>query len=103
MLLASEKYDALLKTVDRDCKVLQSFGIMDYSLLVGIHNMDMLIREKTGVRLKSTCISISVVDIQCMCEPTKCCYQQLVRRLLMGVPHSLAKFSICYCILHFGY
>ena len=26
---------------------------MDYSLLVGIHNMDLLIREKTGVRLSS--------------------------------------------------
>ena len=51
-MLAPEKYDALLKTVDRDCKVLQSFGIMDYSLLVGIHNMDLIIREKTGVSLK---------------------------------------------------
>ena len=68
MLVASEKYDALLKTVDRDCKVLQSFGIMDYSLLVGIHNMDMFIREKTGVRLESACISISVVDI-CVNQP----------------------------------
>lgn len=50
MLLAPEKFETLLKTVDRDCKVLQSFGIMDYSLLVGIHNRDMLTREKTGVR-----------------------------------------------------
>ena len=49
-MLAPDKYEALLKTVDRDCKVLQSFGIMDYSLLVGIHNMDLMIREKTGVR-----------------------------------------------------
>ena len=49
-MLAPEKYDALLKTLDRDCKVLQSFGIMDYSLLVGIHNMDLALREKLEVR-----------------------------------------------------
>ena len=58
--MAPEKFDALLKTVDRDCKVLQSFGIMDYSLLVGIHNMDMLIRDKTetGVRLSSLLVPV---------------------------------------------
>ena len=49
VMLAPEKYDALVRTVDRDCKVLQSFGIMDYSLLVGIHNMDSAVREQTEV------------------------------------------------------
>ena len=29
-----------MKTLDRDCKVLESFGIMDYSLLLGVHNID---------------------------------------------------------------
>jgi 1-phosphatidylinositol-4-phosphate 5-kinase len=58
VLLAPDKFEALLKTVDRDCKVLQSFGIMDYSLLVGIHNMDLLTRERTGVRLKSTPVPV---------------------------------------------
>ena len=50
VLLAHEKFEALERTVDRDCKVLQSFGIMDYSLLVGIHNMDAARRELTEVR-----------------------------------------------------
>ena len=49
LLDSPEKYDALVRTVDRDCKVLQSFGIMDYSLLVGIHNMDSAVREQTEV------------------------------------------------------
>ena len=39
-----------MRTFDRDCKVLQSFGIMDYSLLVGIHNMDAVQRERSEVR-----------------------------------------------------
>ena len=30
-------------------QVLQSFQIMDYSLLVGIHNLDQALREKVGV------------------------------------------------------
>lgn len=30
--------DWLLKTISRDCLVLESFKIMDYSLLIGIHN-----------------------------------------------------------------
>ena len=35
--------------MERDCKVLESFGIMDYSLLLGIHNIDQAIREKAEV------------------------------------------------------
>jgi len=30
----------------RDCRVLESFKIMDYSLLVGIHNMDLAAKER---------------------------------------------------------
>uniref|UniRef100_A0A671LUV6 Phosphatidylinositol 4-phosphate 5-kinase type-1 alpha-like n=1 Tax=Sinocyclocheilus anshuiensis TaxID=1608454 RepID=A0A671LUV6_9TELE len=40
ILLESDHYSALCKTIQRDCRVLQSFKIMDYSLLVGIHNLD---------------------------------------------------------------
>uniref|UniRef100_A0A7N6C0W2 Phosphatidylinositol-4-phosphate 5-kinase type 1 alpha n=1 Tax=Anabas testudineus TaxID=64144 RepID=A0A7N6C0W2_ANATE len=40
LLLESDNYNALSKTIQRDCLLLQSFKIMDYSLLVGIHNMD---------------------------------------------------------------
>ena len=36
--LDAEKYEALKMTIERDCRVLESFKIMDYSLLLGIHN-----------------------------------------------------------------
>ncbi|XP_048850249.1 phosphatidylinositol 4-phosphate 5-kinase type-1 alpha-like isoform X2 [Brienomyrus brachyistius] len=38
--LEPENYNALSKTIQRDCLLLQSFKIMDYSLLLGIHNME---------------------------------------------------------------
>ncbi|CAB3408571.1 unnamed protein product [Caenorhabditis bovis] len=38
--------DALIKTISRDCLVLESFKIMDYSLLVGIHNLEIAARTK---------------------------------------------------------
>ena len=30
-------------------QVLQSFKIMDYSLLLGIHNLDQMAKEKVGI------------------------------------------------------
>ncbi|XP_077594019.1 phosphatidylinositol-4-phosphate 5-kinase, type I, beta a isoform X1 [Stigmatopora nigra] len=36
----AETYSALMKTLQRDCRVLESFKIMDYSLLLGIHVLD---------------------------------------------------------------
>ncbi|XP_059483937.1 phosphatidylinositol 4-phosphate 5-kinase type-1 alpha isoform X2 [Neocloeon triangulifer] len=44
--LEADTYSALIKTIQRDCRVLESFKIMDYSLLVGIHNLDQASREK---------------------------------------------------------
>ncbi|CRL00174.1 CLUMA_CG013449, isoform A [Clunio marinus] len=44
--LEADTYSALIKTIQRDCRVLESFKIMDYSLLVGIHNMDLAQKEK---------------------------------------------------------
>ncbi|CAB3362908.1 Hypothetical predicted protein [Cloeon dipterum] len=44
--LEADTYSALIKTIQRDCRVLESFKIMDYSLLVGIHNLDQATREK---------------------------------------------------------
>lgn len=38
-------YTALLKTIERDCRVLESFKIIDYSLLLGVHNVDRAERE----------------------------------------------------------
>ncbi|KAL7884716.1 hypothetical protein AOLI_G00074860 [Acnodon oligacanthus] len=36
----TETYNALIKTLQRDCRVLESFKIMDYSLLLGVHVLD---------------------------------------------------------------
>ncbi|XP_039213312.1 phosphatidylinositol 4-phosphate 5-kinase type-1 beta isoform X2 [Crotalus tigris] len=44
----SETYSALMKTLQRDCRVLESFKIMDYSLLLGIHILDSSAKEREG-------------------------------------------------------
>ncbi|XP_028911905.1 phosphatidylinositol 4-phosphate 5-kinase type-1 beta isoform X2 [Ornithorhynchus anatinus] len=44
----TETYNALIKTLQRDCRVLESFKIMDYSLLLGIHVLDHTLKEKEG-------------------------------------------------------
>ncbi|XP_068609351.1 phosphatidylinositol-4-phosphate 5-kinase, type I, beta a [Brachionichthys hirsutus] len=36
----ADTYSALMKTLQMDCRVLESFKIMDYSLLLGIHVLD---------------------------------------------------------------
>uniref|UniRef100_A0A672GXG9 Phosphatidylinositol-4-phosphate 5-kinase, type I, beta b n=2 Tax=Salarias fasciatus TaxID=181472 RepID=A0A672GXG9_SALFA len=36
----TEMYNNLMKTLQRDCRVLESFKIMDYSLLLGVHVLD---------------------------------------------------------------
>ncbi|KAM6434473.1 phosphatidylinositol 4-phosphate 5-kinase type-1 alpha isoform 1-T1 [Liasis olivaceus] len=46
LFLDADMYSALCKTLQRDCLVLQSFKIMDYSLLVAIHNLDLAQRER---------------------------------------------------------
>ncbi|XP_030620668.1 phosphatidylinositol 4-phosphate 5-kinase type-1 beta [Chanos chanos] len=45
----TETYNALMKTLQRDCRVLESFKIMDYSLLLGVHVLDQNQRDgETG-------------------------------------------------------
>merc|ERR1719392_322679 len=52
LLLEPDTYTALVSTMRRDCRVLESFKIMDYSLLVGIHNIDHAAKEKeSGVSM----------------------------------------------------
>ncbi|KAH9495368.1 Phosphatidylinositol 4-phosphate 5-kinase type-1 gamma [Bulinus truncatus] len=51
--LEKDTYDALIKTLQRDCRVLESFKIMDYSLLVGIHNLDLANKEKQQLHQQS--------------------------------------------------
>ncbi|KAG8454473.1 hypothetical protein GDO86_000915, partial [Hymenochirus boettgeri] len=46
LLLDTDTFSALVKTMQRDCLVLESFKIMDYSLLLGIHNLELQEREK---------------------------------------------------------
>ncbi|XP_054262484.1 phosphatidylinositol 4-phosphate 5-kinase type-1 alpha-like isoform X1 [Macrosteles quadrilineatus] len=46
LFLEAVTHTALIKTIQRDCRVLESFQIMDYSLLIGIHNLDQAAREK---------------------------------------------------------
>ncbi|XP_052753943.1 uncharacterized protein LOC113515266 isoform X3 [Galleria mellonella] len=53
IFLEADTYTALTKTMQRDCRVLESFKIMDYSLLVGIHNLDEAQREKTESRKRT--------------------------------------------------
>ncbi|XP_077099297.1 phosphatidylinositol-4-phosphate 5-kinase, type I, beta a [Siphateles boraxobius] len=44
----ADTYSALMKTLQRDCRVLESFKIMDYSLLLGIHVLDRKMRGRGG-------------------------------------------------------
>ncbi len=49
IFLQPELYDNLMNSIERDCRVLESFKIMDYSLLIGIHNVDLANKEGCGV------------------------------------------------------
>uniref|UniRef100_A0A8C6LRV5 Phosphatidylinositol-4-phosphate 5-kinase type 1 gamma n=1 Tax=Nothobranchius furzeri TaxID=105023 RepID=A0A8C6LRV5_NOTFU len=46
LILDQDTYSALVKTLQRDCLVLESFKIMDYSLLLGVHNKSLAEREQ---------------------------------------------------------
>ncbi|XP_071588099.1 phosphatidylinositol 4-phosphate 5-kinase type-1 beta isoform X3 [Heliangelus exortis] len=54
LYLDSETYSALMRTLQRDCLVLQSFRIMDYSLLLGIHMLKSNLKEKEAENSQST-------------------------------------------------
>ncbi|XP_055017978.1 phosphatidylinositol 4-phosphate 5-kinase type-1 beta, partial [Boleophthalmus pectinirostris] len=43
----TETYNNLMKTLQRDCRVLESFKIMDYSLLLGVHVLDQHHRDSS--------------------------------------------------------
>jgi 1-phosphatidylinositol-4-phosphate 5-kinase len=53
ILMEADTYNALIKTIHRDCRVLESFKIMDYSLLLTIHNLDQAQREKLEQRSRT--------------------------------------------------
>nr|XP_012624765.1 phosphatidylinositol 4-phosphate 5-kinase type-1 gamma isoform X4 [Microcebus murinus] len=54
LLLDADTFSALVKTLQRDCLVLESFKIMDYSLLLGVHNLDLQERERQAQGAQST-------------------------------------------------
>ncbi|TMW52435.1 hypothetical protein DOY81_002493 [Sarcophaga bullata] len=62
IFLETEKYNALMKTIQRDCMVLESFQIMDYSLLVGIHNLDLAAKEKREERIRNARAKLQRAD-----------------------------------------
>ncbi|KNC76412.1 hypothetical protein SARC_11087 [Sphaeroforma arctica JP610] len=67
-------YDAILRTLRRDCRVMQSFGIMDYSLLLGVHRLtEKSFRELGGNKKDSTKAGTvysfaSVMSVLCLTE-----------------------------------
>ncbi|XP_077835105.1 phosphatidylinositol 4-phosphate 5-kinase type-1 gamma isoform X33 [Macaca mulatta] len=54
LLLDADTFSALVKTLQRDCLVLESFKIMDYSLLLGVHNIDQHERERQAQGARGT-------------------------------------------------
>uniref|UniRef100_A0A1B6M3W5 PIPK domain-containing protein n=1 Tax=Graphocephala atropunctata TaxID=36148 RepID=A0A1B6M3W5_9HEMI len=46
IFLEEDVHRDLLNAIQRDCRVLESFQIIDYSLLLGIHNVDQAKREE---------------------------------------------------------
>ncbi|NWU11419.1 PI51C kinase, partial [Cephalopterus ornatus] len=54
LMLDADTFSALVKTLQRDCLVLESFKIMDYSLLLGVHNIDQQEREQLAEGAHST-------------------------------------------------
>lgn len=55
IFLEADTCAALIKTMQRDCRVLESFKIMDYSLLVGIHNLDAAAKQKSEKKVRNDC------------------------------------------------
>ncbi|KAI6656388.1 Phosphatidylinositol-4-phosphate 5-kinase type I [Oopsacas minuta] len=49
IIMTEDKRDLLMDVLKRDCDVLESFDIMDYSLLVGVHNVTQVLKEAENV------------------------------------------------------
>lgn len=50
IFLEPATHKLLIKTINRDCRVLESFRIMDYSLLLGVHNKEFFEQEEKELR-----------------------------------------------------
>uniref|UniRef100_A0A8C6THS7 PIPK domain-containing protein n=1 Tax=Neogobius melanostomus TaxID=47308 RepID=A0A8C6THS7_9GOBI len=79
--LDQDTYSALIRTLQRDCLVLESFKIMDYSLLLGVHNK-----------------TLSEKEIQCQASPaggTESKRLVLQRALYSTAMESIQGDSMC--------
>lgn len=70
-LLDIETYNALAKTVQRDCRVLESFRIMDYSFLIGVHHVDALAESGAD---RATANTFSTPNEQTSVQPKRMMY-----------------------------
>jgi hypothetical protein len=50
IMLDEKHYENIISSIKRDCLVLESFGIMDYSLLLGIHNLE---KDRNNIALEA--------------------------------------------------
>ena len=69
IFLESDTYNSLVKTIQRDCRVLESFKIMDYSLLVGVHNLDLAIKEKQEEKVRPQSLTPDLTAWEMVNEP----------------------------------
>jgi len=79
--------------MQRDCRVLESFKIMDYSLLVGIHNLDLSAKEKAERRAKMRDSSCDDGDVSEFALGTGLSRSRSINRQRL-VAHSTALESI---------
>jgi hypothetical protein len=50
IMLDDKHYENIINSIKRDCRLLESFGIMDYSLLLGIHNLE---KDKNNIAIEA--------------------------------------------------
>jgi len=97
-MLEADKYDDLTNTIRRDCSVLESFEIMDYSLLVAVHNLDVADREEAERRrnnstgdveredeIATATVTLAAASAALACAPSP---TLLVRSHSINIPHS---------------
>jgi len=77
-------YNALMVTIQRDCRVLESFRIMDYSLLVGIHNLDLAAKDNE----ESTVSSSAWARVQKRVQKTKLVAHSTAMEAIQAEHHS---------------
>ncbi|KAL6590098.1 hypothetical protein ACP70R_050172 [Stipagrostis hirtigluma subsp. patula] len=70
ILLEPDMYNALCKTLERDCRVLESFKIMDYSLLIGVHKPNQLTTIESNEPSTSNGLVQTTQEAESSCSAT---------------------------------